>query len=1269
MVQGSHRNNDRDGLRFGNSKKKRKNDRVRSSGNVESLEQRMLLTTTPQLIGILPNDGEILEEGQVLNTAPTELTFRFTENSSLEGVDIASQIRIIRSGQDGVFTNGNNIVITPGYAGVGDQDNEAVVRFSTTLVDDRYQIEAFGQTVTFDLDLGAKIVSVVPQPITRSGTTLSQARNQIVVYFNDDDLRSGSASDQGFYQLIFTNDTATNADNGSIHRPTRVVYDPVSDSATLTFAQNLEDLATGEGTYRLRIGTDEVQPAAPLEITVDVDSGSSFSTALDLGQLTSTSKIVSAEIEAEEFSLQYPGSNDDPGHRDLQWETGEQHITDQVNDDYTAERTVDTNPGVSTIGYVFRDVYGADPRGVPLRNLITEAQKQRTREIFSLYSQYIGAQFFEVDEDVLPDLLSAGVEVFSIVTGDLRAINPTVPTGPGGVIGLAGSVIDPVLGAIPTAIMDNAEAWDDTYGEDWFETGMHEIGHLLGLGHTYDLPPGTIMGNYQIANYEPEPVFPGDNDIVHAQSLHRPESVDIDLYQFNVQQTGLFSAETIAERQTDSSLLDTVIQLYRQDSAGNKILVARNDDYYSNDSFLEMELTPGTYFLGVTAKGNDQYDADVEDSGSGGRTQGEYDLRLNFRPQVNNSLVDLTGTALDGDADGNPGGVFNYWFKVASPENTIYVDKAASGNGTGSLSSPFKNIASAFAAAAPGDVVRIVGNGGADGNLSTLADNLAYEIGFNRLNQPLQDGSSMEVPQGVTVMIDEGTVFKIRRARIGVGSSSPNVNRSAAALQVLGTPNHSVIFTSYNDQSIGVDTEPLATSPSPGDWGGIVFQNDVDRAEGRFEYERQGIFLNYVNHADFRFGGGEVIVNSVQQIVTPIQMVEARPTLSHNVISRSADAAMSADPNSFEETNFHAPRYQQVPFTSDYTRVGPDIHDNRLTNNSINALFVSIQTASGADPKKLTVSARFDDRDIVHAISENLVVEGTPGGPLQSINPAPAITNTRLTPVDGGSLGAGDYSYKFTYVEDDGTETPASAATATVTLLGRGVQGTVRISSVPQSTRTDVVTTRIYRSETTGIGPYTFVGEVNKGVRTFVDDGSVIGGAELNEQQVDLNARLDARLTIDPGMVIKMDGAHIDVSLGGDLYAEAQQGHEVVFTSMRDDRYGASGSFDTNNDGRRASAKPGDWGGISAGPLSTLSIDHGVISYAGGVTKVEGNFAGFNPIEIHQATARVTNSLISNNAEGTGGQAPTNRYGRGFNGSGDFCSRCSADHCRQYHSR
>jgi subtilisin family serine protease len=97
---------------------------------------------------------------------------------------------------------------------------------------------------------------------------------------------------------------------------------------------------------------------------------------------------------------------------------------------------------IPTAYYNFQDHYGSLPNGDTPQNLVTENQKQRTREIFEIYGAWLGIKFAESANQGL-----------TVVTGDLRAISPTVPTGPGGVAGLSeGSMGGRV-------IMDAAEDW------------------------------------------------------------------------------------------------------------------------------------------------------------------------------------------------------------------------------------------------------------------------------------------------------------------------------------------------------------------------------------------------------------------------------------------------------------------------------------------------------------------------------------------------------------------------------------------------------------------------------------------------------------------------------------------------------------------------------------------------------------------------------------------------------------------------------------------
>src|SRR5262249_26612502 len=142
---------------------------------------------------------------------------------------------------------------------------------------------------------------------------------------------------------------------------------------------------------------------------------------------------------------------------------------------------------------------------------------------------------------------------------------------------------------------------------------------------------------------------------------------------------------------------------------------------------LSLDLKPGNYFIAVTASGNDNYNANVTDSGMGGLSQGAYDLRLSFSPiPPGTQLLDAGGSALDGDLNGVAGGEFNFWFQVgknnttntgktgaANSGSTIFVDKqTGSDTGDGTLAHPLKTIGAAITAysAKPGNIIRVEGN-------------------------------------------------------------------------------------------------------------------------------------------------------------------------------------------------------------------------------------------------------------------------------------------------------------------------------------------------------------------------------------------------------------------------------------------------------------------------------------------------------------------------------------------------------------------------------
>jgi hypothetical protein len=994
-----------------------------------------------------------------------------------------------------------------------------------------------------------------------------------------------------------------------------VAYNPVTGAGATG--------GTTRGAYTLSV--DFATPAPGLN--VQQTSFNDATANANLGILGQAGLNISGSINTLPYTLVFPGATDTPGHRDI---PDEAHL---------GGAATGTTP-VAVVQYNFQDVYGFDPQsGQPLHNAITDNQKQRTREILDLYSRYAGIEFIET--------ASSGL---IIATGDLRAVAPNIPTG-GSVAGIAGGGV---------AVMNAGINWGNSeYGGSWFQTAMHEIGHLLGQGHTYDLPSITIQGDGVQLGADPgEPVFPGDNDIVHIQTLYRPASRDIDLYKFTLTEAGKWSAETIAERsratastnfggsavtmqfdsvvydaagdgtqvvftrsdrgagvdpgisvnlvtrvvsidlnsnangttadrlatllntntavsqlitaqvvsgpgstqiaavapatyspltlRSNTSLLDSVITVYQETQDPNTLeitrtMIARNDNYFGKDSFVDLHLEAGSYYVAVTSKGNTDFDPTVADTGLGGTTQGAFQLKLNFQPDGRfSSVLDVFGTAMDGDADGQPGGTYAFYFQSnPNPFGTLFVDKAYTGAvSDGQLLTPFKTIAAALNAAparlaAQGtggvELIRIVGNGGADRDVNTTADNLPYLIGFNYNNSFLADSQGLTVPdqnlivpKGVTLMVDAGAILKFRKANIEVGTSSQGVDRSHGAIQVLGTPNLPAYFTSFANDLLGGNSNGTP-APIQGEWGGIVMRADSD-----YDYKANAAYVNYVNHANMTYGGGKVVVNSVESVYNSLHMVSSRPTLTFNTITLSADAAISADPNSFDDS---------------LGRLGPTVHANLFVDplnpltptNSLNGLLVRIRTQFGSPVDVLTVNGRFHNTDIVHIIPEVLYINGVPGGP------------------------------------------------------------------------------------------------------TVVANG-------------DLIARPSARLLIDPGVVVKLTTSRIEARMGAQLIAEGSDANPVIFTALADNRYGAGGTFSTQKTGNPLPAVLGPlglWSGLFFGADSMGSLDHVRVFFAGGNSPIEGGFASFSPIEAYQGDVRIANSLFQYNADGQGPGG--GRNGRGSN--------------------
>ncbi len=345
------------------------------------------------------------------------------------------------------LTGITDVVIEPGFVGLGDSAREVIFRFAEPLPDDVYQIdilgtgptallntigEAFGdgvnETRQFSINLGPKVVAVVPEPIRRNAAGDLVPRAGIIeVHFNDDDLNPADANNPDFYQLVFTRDTVTNTDDFVAPlAPGSVQYNSSTNIATLNYGRPLSriiDPVTSQevtGAARLRVGTTEGLPAPPVEVTIAVDAQDTFATAtpIAIGSDALNSVRLSAEIDnTSEYGLTLPGP-DAPGVRNLRPDDPSRlfgGILDHLRGG------ADNFDGTSVIGYSFPASWlGDDPNkdGIvedqTYFNVIGEQQKERVREVLTLFSEYLGVSFFEVEGDA-----SDNPNVLSIAVGDV----------------------------------------------------------------------------------------------------------------------------------------------------------------------------------------------------------------------------------------------------------------------------------------------------------------------------------------------------------------------------------------------------------------------------------------------------------------------------------------------------------------------------------------------------------------------------------------------------------------------------------------------------------------------------------------------------------------------------------------------------------------------------------------------------------------------------------------------------------------------------------
>src|SRR5204863_251714 len=132
---------------------------------------------------------------------------------------------------------------------------------------------------------------------------------------------------------------------------------------------------------------------------------------------------------------------------------------------------------------------------------------------------------------------------------------------------------------------------------------------------------------------------------------------------------------------------------------------------------------------------------------------------------------------------------------------------------------------------------------------------------------------------------------------------------------------------------------------------------------------------------------------------------------------------------------------------------------------------------------------------------------------------------------------------------------PSALSPQALTLTGAANSSAIRLDNLPTAT-TGYVARRIYRhTGTAATGTYVLVAQVVTNSTSYTDTGVSLGGS-LPVVTGGIRSRTDARLAIDPGVILKMRSSRIEASIGSQFIAEGTAELPVVITSLSDDRYG-----------------------------------------------------------------------------------------------------------------
>ncbi|HEV3344703.1 MAG TPA: choice-of-anchor L domain-containing protein, partial [Pirellulales bacterium] len=713
-------------------------------------------------------------------------------------------------------------------------------------------------------------------------------------------------------------------------------------------------------------------------------------------------------------------------------------------------------------------------------------------------------------------------------------------------------------------------------------------------------------------------------------------------------QTGLDVTDSV---QFDQVVLNGPVTLTESASQGgvtytvSRQIISRNDDYFGTDSFINMQLAPGVYYLAVTSKGNTQFNPNVANSGSGGTTQGPYELDLNYTPAPTNTLTDLAGNPLIGNSNGTSGGAYNFWFNVG---NTIFVDKTppvlTSGQ-LGSLTNPYTNVGTALQVAAD----RLIAPGGSTPNLDGQkfvvndGQNAPVTFEFAADGRQVTDGN-------VAVPFNSGKVagtpdLPAQVAQSIVTAIQAEVNLSALAFTVAPVANGNVVDVQGASFVDAKGSPALMASPKI---VRILGQGTADNS--------LGVPATGANGASIT--AGQIVAAGQSFTITAGTVTSTFEFFNGDAIEVSAaSGANIADRSTFSITQ--AGKTVTFEFAANgrgvvdgNVAIGYLTTDSKPTLASEIAKVINAVAAAGAFGASSPISASYSgigpDGNAVISIGSSPAVGNVPATSY-SVNVSGLILKASASKM---SIAAGDIPVRFTNSDTPTQLAQEIAAAINISPLAQPAGGDVAASVTTNAVAYTngsawfvnltgvgqlVINAQNASQQTNGGGTVTALGLIaDSNLQPYEIGTSQFGGAPLADGG-SMNVPQDVTVMIDAGAVFKLQGANVSVGVNSPNVDRSQSALQVLgtptssvfFTSFHDDSIGTVTDTVT-------AANPGDWGGLVFGSAADLEnqgiflddVNHARLTYAGGTVVVNGSAAEYTPIYLTGSRPTITNNTI-----------------------------------------